>query len=91
MVLMARSIGMAADATVFRAVITKKYPGWEEFTEYEGPYGSHGAAQGRVTFWVNHMAIVDEDTFEPTGESNASGYVESGSVAWTRHGKDTTS
>ncbi len=85
---MARSIGMAADATVFRAVITKQYPGREAFTDYEGPYGSAAAARARVTFWVNHLAIRDEDTYERTGESNASGYVESGSVTWVRYGKE---
>lgn len=85
---MARSIGMAADATVFRAVITKKYPhSPEPFTDYEGPYGSASAARARVTFWVNHLAVLDEETGEPTGESDASGHVESGSVTWTRYGK----
>lgn len=81
---MARSIGMAADATVFRAVITKRYPGWGPFTDYEGPYGSIGAARGRVSFWTNYLAVLDEDTGEPTGESDASGYVEHGTVSWKR-------
>ena len=80
---MARSIGMAADATVFRAVITKKYPDREPFTTYEGPYGSAAAARARVTFWVNHMT----DTDWETGETivSASGYVEAGSVTWKKH------
>lgn len=85
---MARSIGMAAGASVFRAVTTKQYPDQEPFISYEGPYGSHGAAQARVTFWTNHMAVLDEETGKPTGESNASGYVETGSVTWTRPGTD---
>lgn len=84
---MARSIGMAAEATVFRAVITKKYPNREPFTAYEGPYGTGAAAQARVTFWVNYLAVLDEDTGEPTGASNASGYVEAGSVSWARYGE----
>jgi hypothetical protein len=37
-----------------------------------------------VSFWTNHMAVLDEETFEPTGESRASGYVERGTVAWER-------
>lgn len=81
---MARSIGMAADATVFRAVITKKLRDGESVTEFEGPYGAIGAARARVSFWTNHMAVLDEDTFEPTGESRASGYVERGTVSWER-------
>lgn len=80
---MARSIGMSAGDTVFRAVITKKYPNREPFTDREGPYGARGAAQARVTFWVNYLAVHDDDG-EPTGESGASGYVEEGSVTWTR-------
>jgi hypothetical protein len=74
---MARSIGMAADATVFRAVITKTYQ-HGTFTDYEGPYGSIGAARARVSFWVNYLTPCEG------GGSNASGYVEQGSVTWTR-------
>ena len=81
---MARSIGMAADATMFRAVITKHYPGNTPFTDYEGPYGSAAAAQGRVTFWVNYLAVRDEETGELTGESCASGFVEQGEITWKR-------
>lgn len=80
---MARSIGMAADATVFRAVITKRYD-HGTFTAYEGPYGSIGAARARVSFWRNYMAEYDDETGEPTGESRASGHVERGTVAWER-------
>lgn len=36
---MARSIGMAKDATVFRAVITKQLRDGKTVTDYEGPYG----------------------------------------------------
>lgn len=85
---MARSIGMAEGATVFRAVITKKYPDREAFTTYEGPYGSAGAAQARVTFWVNYLAVVDEETGLKTGESGASGFVEEGSVTWATYVKE---
>ena len=81
---MARSIGMAADATVFRAVITKQLRDGETVTEFEGPYGAIGAARARVSFWTNYLAVRDEDTQEPTGESRASGYVEQGSVTWKR-------
>ena len=80
---MARSIGMAKDATVFRAVITKTYAA-ENRTEYEGPYGSIGAARARVSFWTNYLAERDEETQEPTGRSRASGYVERGTVSWER-------
>lgn len=81
---MARSIGMAADATVFRAVITKQLRDGTTVTEHEGPYGGIGAARARVSFWVNHLADVDEETCEPTGTSRASGYVEQGTVSWER-------
>ena len=80
---MARSIGMAADATVYRAAITKTY-GDRTFTDYEGPYGSLGAARARVTFWVNHLARYDDESGERTGESDASGFVEQGTVTWER-------
>lgn len=80
---MARSIGMAADATVFRAVITKRY-GDRTVTEYEGPYGSIGAARARVSFWTNYLADRDEETGERTGTSRASGHVERGTVTWAR-------
>jgi hypothetical protein len=80
---MARSIGMAADATVFRAVITKQTDDGP-VTSYEGPYGAIGAARARVSFWTNYLADRDEETFEPTGTSRASGYVERGTVSWER-------
>jgi hypothetical protein len=80
---MARSIGMAADATVFRAVIVKTRDG-EQRTEYEGPYGSIGAARARVSFWTNYLADTDEETGERTGSSRASGHVERGTVSWER-------
>ncbi len=81
---MARSIGMAADATVYRAVITKQLRDGTTVTEYEDPYGGIGAARARVSFWTNYLAVRDEETDEPTGESRASGYVEQGSVTWER-------
>ncbi|MFJ3173775.1 hypothetical protein ACIPJK_23750 [Streptomyces roseus] len=79
---MARSIGMAADATVFRAVITITNRDGTESTKHEGPYGSIGAARARVTFWTNYLADYDDETCKPTGTSRARGYVEEGSVAW---------
>ena len=79
---MARSIGMAADATVFRAIITITGRDGTETTKHEGPYGSIGAARARVTFWTNYLAELDEETCEPTGTSRARGYVEEGSVDW---------
>ncbi|WP_063735593.1 hypothetical protein [Streptomyces sp. RTd22] len=81
---MARSIGMAADATVYRAVITKQLRDGTTVTEYEGPYGGIGAARARVSFWTNYMADLDEETGERTGTSRASGYVERGTVTWER-------
>lgn len=78
---MARSIGMAADATVFRAVITTTLRNGTERTDYEGPYGSIGAARARVTFWTNYLAEYDDEGM-PTGKSRAHGYVERGTVAW---------
>lgn len=81
---MARSIGMAADAAVFRAVITKKRRDGSTVTDYEGPYGSIGAARARVSFWTNYYAERDDETGDLTGRSDASGYVERGTVAWER-------
>jgi hypothetical protein len=81
---MARSIGMAADATVYREVTTfTDHDGTQE-TKYEGPYGSIGAARARVSFWSNYLADRDEDTGERTGTSRATGHVECGTVAWER-------
>lgn len=79
---MARSIGMAADATVFRAVIEFTNRDGSKRTEYEGPYGGIGAARARVSFWTNYLAEIDEETGEPTGKSRASGHVEQGTVSW---------
>jgi hypothetical protein len=80
---MARSIGMAADATVYRAAITKQH-GDKTVTTYEGPYGSIGAARARVSFWTNYLADRDDETGEKTGTSRAGGYVEQGTVTWER-------
>jgi hypothetical protein len=73
---MARKI-MAQHGAVYRAVINwTEVPekGSTPHTEYEGPYGEPGAAQGRVTFWENYLR--DDDT----GETRASGHVEEGIV-----------
>ncbi|MCI3271426.1 hypothetical protein [Streptomyces cylindrosporus] len=81
---MARSIGMAADATVYRAVIEFTNRDGTKDTKHEGPYGSIAAARARVSFWANYLADRDEETGERTGTSRASGYVERGSVEWER-------
>lgn len=82
---MARSIGMSAGSTVFRAVITKKYRRNDEpFTVYEGPYGSKAAARARVTFWQNCFNSARYGSDEETGEYWATGYVEEGQVTWIR-------
>jgi hypothetical protein len=76
---MARSIGMAAGAKVYRAAITKKYSHSElPFTVYEGPYGDAAAAKGRVTFWKNHLG-----TRKLGATEWAEGHVEEGEVTWT--------
>lgn len=83
---MARSISMEPDAPVYRAVILKQYQDSEgnpePFTSYEGPYATPGAAQGRVTVWVNYLMEYDDEG-QPIG-SRASGYVEVGHTAWSR-------
>ena len=78
---MARSIGMTADGTVFRAVIRKKYPDQDAFTAYEGPYGTEAAARARVTFWKNYLNGPDAEG-NPVNETD--GHVEKGTVTWTR-------
>jgi len=73
---MARSISMAPDAPVYRAVTT--VPGWRgegTVTKYEGPYDSPGAAKARVTFWSNRYRRED-------GTTPVTGRVEHGVVAW---------
>ncbi|MYZ37916.1 MULTISPECIES: hypothetical protein [unclassified Streptomyces] len=47
---------MAADACLYRAVITKTYADGTSFTEYEGPYAKPGPVRGHVTFWGRHFA-----------------------------------
>jgi hypothetical protein len=72
---MARSIGMAAEAVVFRAVVQiPETPYVGAYTKYEGPYGSEGAAKARVSFWIQHWARRDRV---------ATGHVESGTLTWT--------
>jgi hypothetical protein len=73
----ARNIGMAPDALVYRAVITKSYPDGDEFIEYEGPYDKIGLARGRVSFWRNHFAKRDDG-------ATADGYVEQCRPTWER-------
>lgn len=76
---------MAAEAKVFRAVITKKYRhNAEPFTTYEGPYDSASAARSRVTFWQNHLNKPGYGDDAETGEEWASGYVEEGTITWTQ-------
>ena len=69
------------NAPVYRAVIVKQYPGQEPFTTYEGPYDTPGAAQGRVTFWVNYLTDSDDDGV--SSGSRASGCVEIGHTTWS--------
>jgi hypothetical protein len=75
---MARNI-KADHGAVYRAVITwTEVPekGGTPHTQYEGPYGEPGAAQGRVTFWENYLRDPD------TGKTRASGHVEEGTITW---------
>lgn len=81
---MARSMEMAPDAMVYRAVITKPtwmWGTWEVHTVCEGPYATEAAAKARVTYWTQRYAETD-DYGRPTGRSKASGYVEPGTVTW---------
>ena len=73
---MARSIGMAGDATVFRAVIPVTYADGTTGFKSEGPYGTKGAATARVTFWRNWAVRY--------GCVNMEGWVEQGTVTWSR-------
>ncbi|MBG7704855.1 hypothetical protein HCJ76_44040 [Streptomyces sp. MC1] len=77
---MARNIG-ADGAAVYRAVITitDRKTG-EEAVKYEGPYATPGAAQGRVSFWVNYLAEYDDED-RRTG-SRATGVVERAHTVW---------
>ncbi|MEU1082330.1 hypothetical protein ABZ368_19275 [Streptomyces sp. NPDC005908] len=84
---MARNIG-ADGSTVYRAAITiKDKTTGDTHTDYEGPYATAAAAQGRVTFWTNHLAELHPDTFKPTGTSRAEGHVEQAHTAWTPVGE----
>lgn len=81
---MARNIG--ADGTdVFRAVIDCRYPKGGTELKHEGPYGSIGAARGRVTFWENYLHDDEDD------QVGASGHVERAVTRWVpidEHGQD---
>lgn len=85
---MARSIGMAAEAAVFRAVLVLKYPDREPFAKYEGPYGEKAAAKARVTFWRNHLGALEGfesvDEYGHVQDTYADGHVERGEVTWTK-------
>lgn len=74
---MARDIGMASDAELFRAVITKHYGDGTVETVHEGPYDKPGTARGRIGFWRNHLARRDDG-------SRAEGHVESCRPVWSR-------
>ncbi|MDX3165905.1 hypothetical protein PV516_19145 [Streptomyces scabiei] len=74
---MARDIGMAPNAKVYRAVITKSYANGDVVTEYEGPYDKPGPARARVTFWKNHLANQGKG-------DKADGYVEQAQPAWEK-------
>lgn len=82
---MARRIGMDADATVYRAVITTRYNHLDDpVTEYRGPYDTQGAAQGQVTNAINQAVDYSEEPPYEALPSRASGHVEQGSFTWTR-------
>jgi hypothetical protein len=74
---MARDIGMAPDAELWRAVITKSYGDGTVHTVYEGPYDKPGPARSRVTFWRNHLAKRDDG-------SKADGHVERCQPVWEK-------
>ncbi|WP_435245044.1 hypothetical protein [Streptomyces tendae] len=73
---MARNIGMAPDAEVWRAVVTKTYPDGATETVYDGPYDKAATARGRVTFWSNWMAN--------RHGGKAEGHVERAKPTWER-------
>lgn len=75
---MARKIRVNEDGKVYRAVVTR--PGTNgPRTTYEGPYETPGAAQARVTFWVNYFR---KSEYRETGESAAAGHIECADVVW---------
>lgn len=61
--------------SIFRAKITNEETG---YTWHEGPYGSPGAAQGRITFWQNYHRDPE------TGETPITGYPEIAFTQWQR-------
>ncbi|OEV11516.1 hypothetical protein [Streptomyces nanshensis] len=74
---MARDIGMAEDASLYRAVITKTYADGATYTHYEGPYAKPGQARGRVSFWRRH--------FQKTKPgASADGHIEECRPQWRR-------
>jgi hypothetical protein len=79
----ARNMNMSPDAPVYRAVVTRTYPSGEVRTWCEGPYATAGAAQARVTFWINDCRVYDDDLCMYTGESWATGHVDTGTVSWS--------
>jgi hypothetical protein len=81
---MARNIGADRNGDVYRAVIVITRPDGTTWTKHEGPYDKPGAARARVTFWTNHYAEHDPDTFEPTGRSLATGHIEKATTTWER-------
>ncbi|MFF9204382.1 hypothetical protein ACF1AE_21685 [Streptomyces sp. NPDC014986] len=74
---MARDIGVAPDAELFRAVITKHYGDGTVETVYEGPYDKPGPARGRVSFWRGHLAKREDG-------SSAEGHIESCRPVWSK-------
>lgn len=74
---MARDIGMAPGARIYRAVIVKTFAdGWTS-TVYEGPYADLAPARARVTYWRNHFA-------RRRNGDRADGHVEACQPAWTK-------
>lgn len=78
---MARSIAMAPDAPVFRAVVTVTRPDGTSWDKCEGPYEAASAAKARVTYWVNRYGPTDQ---AQPGDWHAHGHVERGEVTWSR-------
>ncbi|MER0443076.1 hypothetical protein ABR738_00545 [Streptomyces sp. Edi4] len=73
---MARNIGMAPDAQVWRAVVTKTFSDGVTETVYEGPYDKAAKARGRVTFWRNWMTDRHGGT--------AKGHIERAKPVWEK-------
>lgn len=68
---MARKIGLLTHA--YKAVHVVRYRSGGEETIVEGIYNKPGTAQGRLTFWKNHL-----------GEDYVDGWIEEAALNWYR-------